>query len=57
MAKKSMVADFLKDVERYGLDDAVEGFDERHEAGDIELLRVAAVGERKNVAVDRVDVL
>lgn len=57
MAKKGMVADFLQDVERYGLDNAVEGFNERHEAGDIELLRVAAVGERKNVAIDRVDVL
>lgn len=57
MAKKGMVADFLKDVERYGLDNAVDGFDERHEAGDVELLRVAVVGERRNVAIDRVDVL
>ena len=52
-----MVADFLKDVRQYGLDDAIDGFDQRHEAGDVELLRVTAVGQKKNVAVDRVDVL
>lgn len=57
MAAKDMVADFLKDVDQYGLDDAVKGFDDRHEAGDVELLRVTSVGERKNVAVNRVDVL
>lgn len=57
MAKKELVADFLSDVKRYGLDDALKGFDDRHEAGNVELLRVTAVGERKNVAVDRVDIL
>ena len=57
MARKDMVTDFLSDLGRYGLDDALKGFDARHEAGDVELLRVTAVGERKNVAVDRVDVL
>lgn len=57
MARKDMVTDFLSDLGRYGLDDALKGFDVRHEAGDVELLRVTAVGERKNVAVDRVDVL
>lgn len=57
IAAKGMVADFLKDVRQYGLDDAIDGFDQRHEAGDVELLRVTAVGQKKNVAVDRVDVL
>ena len=57
MTQKELVADFLSDVKQYGLDDALKGFDGRHEAGDVELLRVTAVGERKNVAVDRVDVL
>lgn len=57
MARKDMVADFLNDLELYGLDDALKGFDARHEAGDVELLRVTAVGERKKVAIDRVDVL
>lgn len=57
MARKGMVTDFLNDVEKYGLDDAIDGFGDRHEAGDVKLLRVTAVGERKNVAVDRVDVL
>lgn len=57
MTQKELVADFLSDVKQYGLDDALKGFDSRHEAGDVELLRVTSVGERKNVAVDRVDVL
>lgn len=57
MAAKDMVFNFLEDVRQYGLNDAIEGFDERHEAGDVELLRVTAVGERQNVAIDRVDVL
>jgi hypothetical protein len=57
MAAKGMVTDFISDVKKYGVDDAVEGFDKRHEAGDIELLKIAAIGERQNVAVDRVDVL
>lgn len=57
MTQRELVADFLSDVKQYGLDDALKGFDGRHEAGDVELLRVTTVGERKNVAVDRVDVL
>lgn len=57
MVAKGMVTDFLLDVKRYGIDNAVEGFDDRHEAGDIELLKIAAIGECQNVAVDRVDVL
>ncbi len=57
MAHKELVAKFISDVKQYGLDDALKGFNDRHKAGDVELLRVAAVGERKNVAADRVDVL
>lgn len=53
MAKKDMVAQFLNDVRNYGVDDAVSGFDERHEAGDIELLRVTSIGNEMNVAPSR----
>lgn len=48
-----MVIQFLKDVRDYGIDDAVSGFDERHEAGDIELLRVSSIGNEMNVAPSR----
>ena len=57
IAAKDMVAAFIRDLAKYGLDSAVAGFDERHEAGDIELLRVACVGDQKDVAINRVDVL
>lgn len=53
MAKKDMVAQFLNDVRNYGVDDAVSDFDERHEAGDIELLRVTSIGNEMNVAPSR----
>lgn len=57
IAAKDMVTAFIHDLAKYGLDSAVAGFDERHEAGDIELLRVAFVGDQKDVAISRVDVL
>lgn len=57
IAAKDMVAAFIRDLTKYGLDSAVAGFDERHEAGDIELLRVALVGDQKDVAINRADVL
>ena len=50
MAKKDMVIQFLNDVRYYGIDDAVSGFDERHEAGDVELLRVSSIGNEMSVA-------
>ena len=50
MAKKDMVIQFLNDVRDYGIDGAVSGFDERHEAGDIELLRVSSIGNEMSVA-------
>lgn len=53
MAAKDMVTQFLNDVRAYGLDDAVNGFDDRHEAGDIELLKVTSIGSEMNVATDR----
>lgn len=53
MAKKDMVIQFLNDVRKYGIDNAVSGFDERHEAGDIELLRVTSIGNEMNVALSR----
>lgn len=53
MAAKDMVNQFLTDVRTYGLDDAVSGFDHRHEAGDIELLKVTSVGSEMSVATDR----
>lgn len=53
MAKKDMVIQFLNDVRNYGIDDAVSGFDERHEAGDIELLKVSSIGNEMNVAPSR----
>lgn len=53
MAAKNMVNQFLADVRVYGLDDAVRGFDDRHEAGDIELLKVTSVGSEMSVATDR----
>lgn len=53
MAAKDMVAQFLSDVRTYGLDDAVKGFDDRHEAGDVELLKVTSIGSEMNVATDR----
>ena len=57
MAAKDMVSQFLADVRVYGLDNAVSGFDDRHEAGDIELLRVASVGREMSVAKDRAYVI
>ena len=57
MAHEKMVMLFLDDVKQHGLDDAVAGFDARHESGNIELLRIVAVGERMNVAVERADVI
>lgn len=48
-----MVNQFLTDVRTYGLDDAVRGFDDRHEAGDVELLKVTSVGSEMSVATDR----
>ena len=48
-----MVIQFLNDVRNYGIDDAVSGFDERHEAGDIELLKVSSIGNEMNVAPSR----
>lgn len=53
MAAKDMVNQFLTDVRTYGLDDAVRGFDDRHEVGDIELLKVTSVGSEMSVATDR----
>lgn len=53
MAKKDMVIQFLNDVRNYGIDDAMSGFDERHEAGDIELLKVSSIGNEMNVAPSR----
>ena len=53
MAAKDMVNQFLTDVRAYGLDDAVRGFDDRHEAGDVELLKVTSVGSEMSVATDR----
>lgn len=53
MAHEKMVALFLDDVSRYGLDDAVSRFDERHESGSVELLRITAIGDEARVAVDR----
>lgn len=53
MAKKDMVIQFLNDVRKYGIDGAVSGFDERHETGDIELLRVTSIGNEMNVAPSR----
>lgn len=54
LAKEEMVTLFLEDVGKYGVDNALDGFDERHKSGKIELLRVATVGERMNIAIDRV---
>jgi hypothetical protein len=53
MAHEKMVGLFLDDVSRYGLDDAVSGFDDRHESGNVELLRITAIGDEARVAVDR----
>lgn len=53
MAHEKMVGLFLDDVSRFGLDDAVNGFDDRHESGNVELLRITAIGEESRVAVDR----
>lgn len=53
MAAKDMVNQFLADVRTYGLDDAVRGFDDRHETGDIELLKVTSVGSEMSVATNR----
>jgi hypothetical protein len=52
-----MVHKFIEDVREYGLDDALAGFDARHESGNVELLTVSAVGEAASVASERVEVL
>ena len=52
-----LVDKFIEDVKRYGLEDALAGFDERHESGNVELLKVSAVGSSMSVAEDRVDIL
>lgn len=57
MAAKDMVNQFIADVRTYGLDDAVRGFDDRHEAGDVELLKVTSVGSEMSVAADRAYVM
>lgn len=53
IAAKDMIAQFLNDLRIYGLDDAVNGFDDRHEAGDIELLKVTSIGSEMDVATNR----
>lgn len=57
MAAESMVRMFLDDVSHFGVDGAVSGFDERHENGNVELLRISAVGEKMRVAVERVNIV
>ena len=57
MTAGALVRKFIEDVGTYGLDDALAGFDERHESGNVELLTVSAVGERMSVAEDRVEIL
>lgn len=57
LAAGRMVDKFIEDVRLYGLEDALAGFDERHESGNVELLKVSAVGTSMSVAADRVDVL
>ena len=57
MAAEKMVRKFLEDVGKYGLDDAVAGFDERHESGNIELLTVSAVGKQMRVSVERAEIV
>lgn len=57
MAADKMVRKFIEDVEAYGLEDALAGFDERHESGNVELLTVSGIGERMSVAEDRVEIL
>ena len=57
IAAEAMVEMFLKDVETYGLDDALVGFDDRHESGNVTLLKVSAVGEQMDVSLERADIL
>lgn len=55
--KEEMVKAFLDDVHLYGIENALNGFHRRHNIGYVELLKVSAVGERANVAAERVEVI
>lgn len=55
--KEEMVKAFLDDVHLYGIENALNGFHRRHNIGCVELLKVSAVGERANVAAERVVVI
>ena len=55
--KEELVKAFLDDVHLYGIENALNGFHGRHNIGYVELLKVSAVGERANVAAERVEVI
>ena len=56
VASEIMVKEFLEDVRLYGVDDAVERFEERHDSGRVELLSITAVGKQMQVSAERVAV-
>ena len=55
--KEELVRAFLDDVHLYGIGNALNDFHSRHNIGYVELLKVSAIGERANVAAERVEVI